>query len=411
MPFADIANVPLSKFKKQDPEFGTDHIELIRTVSRVPGNPNYYEKDGLRTEGDGADHDHYNPRSTGFILTITGGAVAFAGSQIYPLLTLTLGTIIAADLHSDDLYIWIITAGILTTGALSPFVGPLADLIGRKPVLLIGIVCSIIGCIISSAAPTGGVYLVGQVFLGAGTVIQELTSISIVAEIVPTAKRPIFAAIFLTAIIPWTPGTMYANWIAESSWRWTGLCLGVWDLLAFALVAVWYRPPPRVNGLGLSRRQILSRVDFVGGGIAILSVLLILVGINITCLTVALRAIAQTIALAIFYNQLTDQVTKYTIKYAATDIVQAGFTSYTAITDFVRGLTSAPFDQLAVDVPKLAQNPAAAEALKQAMVFVFNQSFRHLWRITIAFGVIGCLASAAMGCVSQYMDEHVAVVI
>lgn len=33
-------------------------VDQIRTVSRVPGNPNYYEKDGLRTYGDGEDHDH-----------------------------------------------------------------------------------------------------------------------------------------------------------------------------------------------------------------------------------------------------------------------------------------------------------------------------------------------------------------
>ncbi len=39
------------------------HIENIRTVSRVPGNPNYYEKDGLRTYGDDEDHDHEPPVS------------------------------------------------------------------------------------------------------------------------------------------------------------------------------------------------------------------------------------------------------------------------------------------------------------------------------------------------------------
>ena len=32
-------------------------VEPIRTISRVPGNPNYYEKDGLRTYGDGQEHD------------------------------------------------------------------------------------------------------------------------------------------------------------------------------------------------------------------------------------------------------------------------------------------------------------------------------------------------------------------
>jgi hypothetical protein len=34
------------------------HLENIRTVSRVPGNPSYYERDGLRTYGDNEDHDH-----------------------------------------------------------------------------------------------------------------------------------------------------------------------------------------------------------------------------------------------------------------------------------------------------------------------------------------------------------------
>jgi hypothetical protein len=33
-------------------------LEVIRTVSRVPGNDHYYEKDGLRTYGDDEDHEH-----------------------------------------------------------------------------------------------------------------------------------------------------------------------------------------------------------------------------------------------------------------------------------------------------------------------------------------------------------------
>jgi len=37
---------------------GNEQLETIRTVSRVPGNPNYYEKEGVRTYGDGMDHEH-----------------------------------------------------------------------------------------------------------------------------------------------------------------------------------------------------------------------------------------------------------------------------------------------------------------------------------------------------------------
>jgi hypothetical protein len=38
-----------------------DHLEVVRTVSQVPGNSHYYEKDGLRTYGDDEDHDHEPP--------------------------------------------------------------------------------------------------------------------------------------------------------------------------------------------------------------------------------------------------------------------------------------------------------------------------------------------------------------
>jgi hypothetical protein len=36
-------------------------IEATRTITHAPGNSNYYEENGLRTEGDGMDHSHYNP--------------------------------------------------------------------------------------------------------------------------------------------------------------------------------------------------------------------------------------------------------------------------------------------------------------------------------------------------------------
>ena len=36
----------------------THHVEQIHTNERVPGHSNYYEKNGLRTYGDDADHDH-----------------------------------------------------------------------------------------------------------------------------------------------------------------------------------------------------------------------------------------------------------------------------------------------------------------------------------------------------------------
>ncbi len=39
-------------------EHSVERVEHIATHDRVPGHENYYEKNGLRTYGDGEDHDH-----------------------------------------------------------------------------------------------------------------------------------------------------------------------------------------------------------------------------------------------------------------------------------------------------------------------------------------------------------------
>lgn len=52
---------PASLDKEAAP--GAQNLEAIRTISRVPGNANYYEKNGLRTYGDDEDHDHEPPVS------------------------------------------------------------------------------------------------------------------------------------------------------------------------------------------------------------------------------------------------------------------------------------------------------------------------------------------------------------
>jgi MFS family permease len=213
-------------------------------------------------------------------MTVLGCSFALAGSQIVPLLYLTLGTTIAHDLDAPNLLVWMLSAGVVSAGAIAPFVGPLSDLIGRKSLLIIGIVTSAVGAVICAATPNIAGFIVGQVLLGFGVIIEELLAISVVAEIVPTSKRPLYAALNLCAIIPWSPGTLYANWIAITSWRWIGCTLAIWNVITVTIIAWFYRPPPQVNALGLTRREILSRIDFLGGFLITAGLVLLLVGLN-----------------------------------------------------------------------------------------------------------------------------------
>ena len=40
------------------------------------------------------------------------------------------------------------------------------------------------------------------------------------------------------------------------------------------MTAVFYFPPPRVNSIGLSRRQVLAQIDYVGGFLSIFGMIL-----------------------------------------------------------------------------------------------------------------------------------------
>lgn len=213
-------------------------------------------------------------------MTCLGCAFALAGSIIHPLLYLTIGTIVAQDLLAVELQVWLFSASTVAIGALAPFVGPLADIFGRRTLFLAGLCCSILGSILSAATPNVAGFIVGQVLLGFGSVMQELLSIAVVGESVPTARRSLYAALILCVLIPWSPGTLYANWITESSWRWIGLVLAIWNILTLVILAMFYHPPPRVNALGLSFKQKVARIDCLGGFLLILGLLLVLIGIN-----------------------------------------------------------------------------------------------------------------------------------
>jgi MFS family permease len=213
-------------------------------------------------------------------MTVLGCALALAGSQIIPLLYLTLGTTISVDLHAESVTIWILTTIIVAMGALSQFVGPLADLFGRKILFLTGLVCSVAGGILCAATPNAVGFIAGQVLFGFGSVIQELLAITVVAEIVPAAKRSLYGALILCAIIPWSPGTLYANMIAETSWRWIGCMLAIWHAITLVIIAYFYRPPPQLNPQGLARSELIRRIDVVGGALVTGGMVFFLVGLN-----------------------------------------------------------------------------------------------------------------------------------
>lgn len=82
-------------------------------------------------------------------------------------------------------------------------------------------------------------------------------------------------------IVPFCPSVLWSQLIASyGSWRWIGLLCGLWAFIGFALTFIFYHPPPREITVGLTRRQVLARIDYVGGFLSITGFLLFMMALQ-----------------------------------------------------------------------------------------------------------------------------------
>jgi MFS family permease len=213
-------------------------------------------------------------------MVLVGFGMAFVGSQVCPLIFAAIITTVSVDLDGASELIWIFSASLVAMGVVAPFAGPLADLLGRKTVALVGVLSSMVGMILCAATSNVYGFIAGQTFTGIGMAIEELLSISAVLELVPRQQRGFYAAIIVSTFLPFAPASLYGGLIAESNWRYCACLIAIWNLLTAVIIFIFYNPPPRSNSTGLSRRQILRRIDCVGGFLLTAGIVLFMIGLN-----------------------------------------------------------------------------------------------------------------------------------
>ncbi|KAH8885612.1 MFS general substrate transporter [Thozetella sp. PMI_491] len=266
------------------PTTNSSDKEIDRHVSTEEAPPArnspYYEKDGLRTYGDDVDHDHEPPMTFRRFMSFVAMAFLWTGSQIPVYLFGGVPPLIYGDIGGVDRWIWFVTGNLLGSAGICPFVGALSDLLGRRWVAVVGITLVIIGQIVCSTAQVMNTFIGGMVISGVGAGINELTALAGTAELAPTSKRGFYVSILIFTIVPFCPSVMWAQLIAtHAGWRYIGVLTTVWCFLGLVSVLVFYFPPPRVNSLGLSKREIFNRIDFIGGFLSIAGIVLFVAGL------------------------------------------------------------------------------------------------------------------------------------
>lgn len=191
------------------------------------------------------------------------GLAVVALVQLFVLLDATSLNIampaIVRDLHIpvDDLGL-IFTGYEVAFGGLLLLGGHLADLVGRKRMLIIGVAGFAVAAAIGGAAPTAGVLVVARALQGAFAALLSPAALALVSVnfTEPKARGRAFAVYAAVAAGGSTMGLLTGGWLLDMSWR---LCLYVDVPLAVlavigAATLVHDRPvriPPRLDVVGL----------------------------------------------------------------------------------------------------------------------------------------------------------------
>ncbi|CZT48556.1 related to MFS drug efflux pump [Rhynchosporium secalis] len=261
-------------FDPDEEKAGVAHHSPTKDNGFLTENPN-----GL-THAQTTTSTIQNKRTIGFIMTMLGFSISFVVAEVIPLFLITLFTVIAYDLDSGDKAIWLIVAQFIAVGSTVPFVGPLVDLLGRKLTTLTSLLLTIVSMILLGTTPNIAGAIAAMAISGAAIGIQLLTSIAAVTELVPISQRGITIGYIVLGFMPFAPASLYGQLIAERSWRYVPAVIGALATIGFVVISIWYKPPPRINSLGLTKSQVLKRIDFVGAFLSIAGVTLFLVGLN-----------------------------------------------------------------------------------------------------------------------------------
>lgn len=129
---------------------------------------------------------------------------------------------VVGDLGGIELYAWVTTAYLVTSSITVPIYGKLADVYGRKPVLLFGIAVFLLGSAASGMASTMTQLIAFRALQGLGAGSMQPVAITVTGDIFDVSERARIQGVFgaLWGLFGMIGPAIGGYCVKHLSWRW-----------------------------------------------------------------------------------------------------------------------------------------------------------------------------------------------
>ncbi|KAL8736708.1 MAG: hypothetical protein Q9166_000074 [cf. Caloplaca sp. 2 TL-2023] len=263
-------------------ESPTEHSPLLKQGDRKSSNGAIEVDGGQYSSSQEAQNDNDTPiadEPTTHKLLVVMGSIWFGCflAALDSTIIATLSAPISASFHSLSLLSWLASAYFIANAALQPLSGRLTDILGRRAGLVFSNVFFAAGNLICGLAQDEWTMILGRVISGTGG--GGLTAIStfVGSDLVPLRKRGLWQGIGNVFYgIGAGLGGVFGGWINDV-WGWRVAFLVQVPLTVLSGILVFFTVHIPFKH---SDRSVWRRIDYLGAVTLIVTLILLLLGIN-----------------------------------------------------------------------------------------------------------------------------------
>lgn len=173
------------------------------------------------------------------LMGLVVSTIALATDLMLPAMGIIGEAFALADMNDTAFMVSYFFAGF-AVGQL--FVGPLSDSFGRKPVIIIGYIVFIIGCVMSGLAPTWDILLAGRVLQGLGAAAPRVVAVAVVRDEFSGRMMARVMSFIMTVfiLIPALAPALGQGLLYVGGWRWAfmGLIIVAIPTLIWFIISI-----------------------------------------------------------------------------------------------------------------------------------------------------------------------------